>query len=77
MVEIFWFESGALNGALAGNRSQFLRGKIFQLAAITSKGRTRPAHNCNIPWFQHCFSIPGFFPKSRDQKSSEWVNQTC
>jgi hypothetical protein len=77
VVEFTWVNPGALNGALAGNGAEFLSGEILQLAAVASKGRTRPAHNCNVPWFQHWFPSLGFYTNSCDQKRSEWTNQTC
>src|SRR5207245_2406564 len=53
VVEIFRIEACPLDGTLARDGTQFLSRKILQLAAITSKGRTRPADNRNVPWFEH------------------------
>jgi hypothetical protein len=55
VIEFFRVDSGALDRTFAGDRAQFLRREIFQLAAIAAKGRPRPTHNCNVTWFQHDF----------------------
>ena len=51
VIEFFRVQPGALDGTLTRNGAEFLRREIFQLAAITSKGRTRPADNCDVSWF--------------------------
>jgi hypothetical protein len=68
VVEIIWVKPCAINGTLARDRSEFLCREIFQLAAVTAKGRTRPTHNCNVPWFEHgslVFNLLEWFPLIR------------
>ena len=55
MIEFFRIQPSAIHGTLARYGAEFLSREIFQLAAITSEGRTRPAHDCDVPWFQHWF----------------------
>ena len=51
VIEFLGIDPRALDCSPSCNRAQLLRSKVFQLAAITSKGRTRPADNRNIPGF--------------------------
>src|SRR5437868_13127191 len=53
VIEFFSIQTGPLNGSLAGDCSQFLGGKVAQLSAVVAHRGTRPAHDCNITWFQH------------------------
>ena len=53
VIEFFWLYSGAIDCALGGNCAEFLRGEVFQPAAIPAEGRARAADNCDVTWFQH------------------------
>jgi hypothetical protein len=50
MIEFLGIDPSALDRTLGRNRSQFLRRKVFQFAAIAAKGRPRPTDNGNITW---------------------------
>ena len=53
VIEVLRIDPRALDRRLGRHRAQFLRRIIFELPAIASKGRARPADNGNITWFQH------------------------
>src|SRR5690242_14754490 len=53
MIELSRLNLRALHRALGGDRAQFLRTEVAQLAAITAHGRARTTHDCDITRFQH------------------------
>ena len=57
MIEILRVNPRALDRRLRRYRAQFLRRIIFNLPAIASKGRARPADNGNVSRFQHEYQL--------------------
>jgi hypothetical protein len=53
VVEIFGINSSAFYGSAGGDRSQFLRREILQLAAIPAKGRACPTDDGDVSWLEH------------------------
>ncbi len=53
VVEFLGIDSGALDGRLASYGAEFLRGIVFDFAAVAAEGRARPADDCDVAWFQH------------------------
>ena len=53
VVELLGIDSRALDRALSRDCAQFLRGEIFQFAAVAPHGRTRAADDRNVTGFQH------------------------
>jgi hypothetical protein len=53
VIEFLGIKPGAFDGACASDSPQFLGGKVFQLAAISPKGRTGSAHDGDVTGFQH------------------------
>jgi hypothetical protein len=51
VVKFFRFNSRTIDGAFRRDRTQLLCCEIFQLAAITPKGRTRAADYRYVTWF--------------------------
>src|SRR5207253_4245250 len=53
VIEFFRLDARALDRLLGGNRAEFLRRKVFQLAAITSERRACAANDRNVTWLEH------------------------
>ena len=70
MIKLLHLQARARDRSLARDGPQFLRRKIFQLAAIASKGRACPAHNRDITRFQHDFPA-----RSRAQSGSKMTSK--
>src|SRR5581483_2506027 len=80
MIEFLGIQSSTFDGTFSGDCAEFLRGKVFQLAAIAAKGRTRPTDDGDVSWFQHGFYDESFDNRLRLEQtfqfsSGEWERQ--